>query len=98
MCVIMKNKGCSASTIGFYLMVVGGLNWGLTGLGYFAGANLNLVNVIFSTMPTVEYGIYLLVGLATVMSLIGCKCPTCKADGAQGMGCEDCSSHAEKKP
>ncbi len=102
---MMKHKGCSASTVGFYLMVVGGLNWGLTGLGHFASANLNLVNVIFGGMPSVEYGIYLLVGLATIMSLVGCKCATCKAScgeaatcsHAEGCSCGDCARCTAKK-
>jgi uncharacterized membrane protein YuzA (DUF378 family) len=50
------------------LLVVGGLNWGLVGL-----ADFNLVDYIFSSMPTVEKTIYGLVGLAAVYQIIGLK-------------------------
>lgn len=49
------------------LVIVGALNWGLEGLGTFAGQNLNLVNLVFSGLPsggTIEAAVYLLVGLA----------------------------------
>lgn len=77
MTVIMKHKGCMASTIGFYLVVVGALNWGLTGLGYFIGTNLNMVNMIFASMPSIEHVVYILVGIAGLMTFMGCKCKTC---------------------
>lgn len=49
------------------LVVVGALNWGLEGLGTFAGQNLNLVNLILGPLPSgeqLEAAVYLLVGLA----------------------------------
>lgn len=44
----------------FVLLVVGGVNWGLTALGY------NLVNMLLGTMPQVEMLVYLLVGASAV--------------------------------
>ena len=72
-CVMAKISGC--------LVVIGGLNWGLVGLGMLMGkaGGYNLVNMIFGTMPTVEAIVYLLVGVAAVMMLIGCKCAKCKS-------------------
>lgn len=57
--------------VAFLLLVVGGLNWGLTALGY------NLVNMILGSWPTVEMVVYILVGLAAVYELVMHK-STCK--------------------
>lgn len=48
------------------LIVVGALNWGLVGAAYFvdSAANWNLVNILFESVPEVEFAVYLLVGLA----------------------------------
>ena len=53
------------------LVVVGALNWGLIGLGHFvdAAANWNIVNVVFGSIPELEFAIYLLVGLAGLYEL-----------------------------
>ena len=48
------------------LVVIGGLNWGLVGIGGFADAELNVVKLIFGALPALEYIIYLLVGLAAL--------------------------------
>ncbi len=63
--------------IAWVLLVVGGLNWGLVGLGGFMGANWNVVNMILGAWPQVEWAVYVLVGLSTVAILVGCKCKTC---------------------
>ena len=57
--------------VAFLLLVVGGLNWGLTALGY------NVVNMILGSWPTVEMIVYILVGLAAVYELVMHK-STCK--------------------
>ena len=60
------------------LVVVGGINWGLVGLGMLmGGANWNVVSMIFGSMPTVEAIIYVLVGVAAVMKLFHKKCACC---------------------
>ncbi len=49
------------------LIVVGALNWGLQGLGYFVEENLNIINLVFDGAlgaPELEAALYLLVGLA----------------------------------
>ena len=46
------------------LVTIGAINWGLVGLGGFIGANLNLVNLIFGSFPTIENLVYLVVGIA----------------------------------
>jgi uncharacterized membrane protein YuzA (DUF378 family) len=53
------------------LVIIGGVNWGLIGLGHFVdeGANWNVVNLIFEDFATVEAIIYLLVGLAALYEL-----------------------------
>ncbi|PIR53530.1 hypothetical protein COU76_00605 [Candidatus Peregrinibacteria bacterium CG10_big_fil_rev_8_21_14_0_10_49_10] len=51
------------------LIIVGGLNWGLVGIGGFLGSNLNIVNILLGSMPAIENLVYLLVGAATVLKL-----------------------------
>ena len=75
-----KGCGCSSSKIGRALVLIGGLNWGLVGLGmFFGGSNWNLINIIFGGAPTLESIIYILVGISAVMMLMGCKCKKCTA-------------------
>ena len=45
----------------FVLLVVGGLNWGLWAL-----FNLNLVNTVLGSWPSVEKIVYILVGVSAV--------------------------------
>ncbi|MFH0770538.1 MAG: DUF378 domain-containing protein [Candidatus Peregrinibacteria bacterium] len=49
------------------LVLVGALNWGLAGLGYFLGQNLNVVNLLLGSQPTIEAVVYLLVGLSAIV-------------------------------
>jgi uncharacterized protein len=66
---------CWPSTV---LLLVGGLNWGLVGLGGFLERDLNLVHWLVGSWPTVEWLVYLLVGLMAVkvfvFMLMGRKC------------------------
>jgi uncharacterized membrane protein YuzA (DUF378 family) len=51
------------------LVVIGGINWGLIGLGMLVGgpgSNWNVVNMIFGTIPTLEAVVYVLVGVAAI--------------------------------
>jgi uncharacterized protein len=50
----------------FVLVIVGGINWGLVGLGGFMGANWNVVYMIFGQVPMLEWLIYVLVGLSAL--------------------------------
>ncbi len=63
--------------IAFLLLVVGGLNWGLIGLGGFMGGDWNVVHMILGMWPAVEWIVYVLVGLSAAWLLFmhkqGCK-------------------------
>ena len=61
--------------ISFILVIVGGLNWGLTALGF------NVVNMLLGAWPMVEKVVYLLVGLSAIYLVISHKkdCMCCKA-------------------
>lgn len=67
--------------IAFVLLVIGGLNWGLVGLGGFANANWNVVNMLLGSWPQVEWAVYVLVGLSAVMLSVTHKgeCRYCQA-------------------
>ncbi|MBU6321351.1 MAG: DUF378 domain-containing protein [Patescibacteria group bacterium] len=71
--------------ISFILVVIGGLNWGLVGLGGFAGANWNVVHMILGSWPALEWIVYVLVGLGALVLLFTHKkdCRQCSA-GAMG--------------
>jgi uncharacterized membrane protein YuzA (DUF378 family) len=59
----------------FILLVVGGLNWGLSALGF------NLVEMLLGGWPMVEKIVYLLVGLSAVFEVVTHKknCTMCQA-------------------
>jgi len=64
--------------IGFLLLVIGGLNWGLVALGYFMGGNYNVVSLILGSWPAVENLVYLLVGLSAIVIAVDHK-SSCRA-------------------
>lgn len=79
---------CTMGMIAKVLIIVGGLNWGLVGVGILMGSEWNLVNMIFSSMPKVEAIVYVVVGLSALVMLFGgCKCAKCS-----GGTCATCSS------
>ena len=53
-------KTNTIETIAMALLVIGGLNWGLTALGY------NIVAMLLGTIPLLEKAVYLLVGLSAL--------------------------------
>jgi uncharacterized membrane protein YuzA (DUF378 family) len=53
-------------TIAWILLIIGGLNWGLVGIGGFVGANWNVVDLILGSWPAVEWIVYILVGLSAL--------------------------------
>ncbi len=71
--------GCSCSWIAKILLVVGGINWGLIGVGIFMDRDLNVVYMLLGSWPTVEAIVYILVGASALYTLFGCKCGKCKA-------------------
>ena len=77
----------SLHVISFILVIIGGLNWGLVGLGGFFGGNWNVVNLIIGSWPVLEWIVYVLVGLGAIVLLW-----THKKD------CRVCSSGAPTAP
>lgn len=57
------NKLNALDWIALILIVVGGLNWGLVGIGW------NLVEAIFGGVPAIERIIYILVGLSALYTI-----------------------------
>lgn len=51
---------------GWWLVIIGGINWGLVGLGYFLKTNLNVINLVLGNWPTIENIVYVLVGLCAL--------------------------------
>lgn len=73
-------KGCGCSRFGKFLVVIGALNWGLVGLGsLIGGRDWNVVYMLLGSWPVVEAIVYLLVGIAGLMMIFGCRCKTCRA-------------------
>lgn len=73
---------CTLAKVAGVLVLVGGLNWGLTGLGMLLGMNLNVVNLLLGMWPTFESVIYVVVGICTLVKIFGCPCKTCKGGAA----------------
>ncbi len=80
--------GCTVYWITKILVIIGGVNWGLVGLGMLLGSmsSWNVVNMLLGSMPVIEGIVYVLVGVSAIMMICGCKCEKCK-DGV-------CGSHA----
>lgn len=55
------------SGVAMLLAVIGAINMGLVGLGFFLGVNLNVLNLLLGTLPTVEMVVYVLVGVSGLM-------------------------------
>jgi len=84
---------CTVSWIIKILVVIGGINWGLVGLGMLMSggdmSKLNVVHMLLGSWPMVEAIVYLLVGVAAIMKLFHCKCKKCMGActcNAGGMG------------
>ena len=79
---MMMKKGCGCKMFVKLLVIIGAINWGLVGLGdLMGGNNLNVVNLLLGSWPVVESIVYILVGLAGIMMIFGCKCKACSAEG-----------------
>lgn len=50
-------------TVAKILLIIGGINWGLTAFGY------NVVNMIFGSIPVLETIVYVLVGLSGLLEI-----------------------------
>jgi uncharacterized membrane protein YuzA (DUF378 family) len=78
MCNGKCGGGCVVSCVSKTLVIIGGVNWGLVGVGMLLNTPLNVVNMLLGSWPTVEAVVYVLVGVAAVMKIFGCKCAKCK--------------------
>lgn len=70
--------------VAWILVMVGGVNWGLVGLGWwFGGADWNVVHMILGSWPMVEGLVYALVGLSAVYEIVMHKsnCKSCMGPG-----------------
>ena len=71
--------------VAFILVAVGGLNWGLMGLGsLMADADWNMVAKLLGSWPQAESIVYVLVGLSAVWLVVGHKkeCRMCVGGGS----------------
>jgi uncharacterized membrane protein YuzA (DUF378 family) len=66
-----KQEMSTLCKVAFGLLVVGGLNWLLVGLGNFFGGSWDLVQLLLGGVPVLRDIVYVLVGLAAVYSLVG---------------------------
>ena len=51
-------------------MVVGGINWGLVGLGMLMGSDWNVVHMILGQWMMLEAIVYVLVGLSALWMVV----------------------------
>ena len=70
--------GCVGNMIAKILVIIGGINWGLVGIGMLLKSDWNVVKMILGSIPTLEAIVYVLVGISAVMMIFGCKCAKCK--------------------
>lgn len=57
--------------VGHWLLLIGGLNLGLKGVGSFVGTNLDVINIVLGSVSVVENVVYLLIGLSALWVLKG---------------------------
>lgn len=55
------------------LLLIGGLNWGLVGVGMLVNNDLNVVNMVVGSMPVLEAVVYVLVGLSALFIIFNKK-------------------------
>ena len=68
----MKNfRANMIDWLALVLVTIGALNWGLIGAANFLtdGGNWNLVNLLLGSSAILEFGVYLLVGLAAIYTI-----------------------------
>lgn len=73
----MRKHKCGWAYWAYILAIIGGINWGLIGIGGFASINLNVINLIFGGVPALEWIIYILIGLSAIAMIFGCRCKKC---------------------
>ena len=77
-----KKGGCTMSMTAYTLVIIGGVNWGLVGLGILLGSmeSWNVINMILGSVSWLEGIVYVLIGIAAIVMIFGCKCSKCKSD------------------
>lgn len=70
--------------VAFVLVIIGGLNWGLVGLGYYLGGNWNVVHLVVGSVASLENLVYVLVGLSALWLAFTHK-----------RGCKHCNASSE---
>jgi len=70
--LINMSNNSTVGTVAWVLVLVGALNWGLMGLGYFLGFQGNVVEMLLGSWPTVENVVYILVGASAVYKSMNC--------------------------
>src|SRR3989338_3340651 len=78
-CGVVGHQGCTPTMIAKVLLIIGGINWGLIGIGMLMGSDWNVVKLLLGSFGVVEAIVYILVGIAAVMKIFGCKCKKCMA-------------------
>lgn len=63
------NKTYMLAQIARILVIVGGINWGLVGLGMLMGSDWNVIHMIFGSVSMLEAVIYILVGISAILML-----------------------------
>lgn len=76
-CGCSKGWCCGYSMVVKVLVIIGGINWGLVGVGMMMGSDWNVVHMLLGSMPTLEAVVYLLVGVSAVAKIFHCKCTKC---------------------
>ncbi len=74
-----RHKMCPVHMVAWWLLFIGGINWGLIG-----AFDFNLVNKILGSISMLERIVYILVGLSAIAMLFKGKCKVCMA-GCGGM-------------
>ena len=69
----MKSGTCGVHCIAWWLLVIGGLNWGFVGLFQW-----DFVQWVFGAWPWLVNLVYILVGLSALVFIFGKKCAKCK--------------------
>ncbi|MFA5791828.1 MAG: DUF378 domain-containing protein [Candidatus Paceibacterota bacterium] len=90
MCNHKCASSCSLRKLRKVLLIVGGLNWGLVGVGMLMNIDLNVVHMLVGFWPMLEAVVYILVGLAAVLKIFGCRCKKCME------ACASCCAFPEK--
>lgn len=71
--IMMNASKCGIHCVAWWLLWVGGINWGLVGL-----LDWNLVDTLFGGWPWLVKLVYILVGISALLVLLEKKCTKCK--------------------